>query len=54
MQPPDYGKPSPGLLARADQGFARFLAHQYEGPDDENDTEGREARSAHAVSVEGS
>ena len=26
LQPPDFGRPSPTLLARADRGFARFLA----------------------------
>lgn len=28
FQPPAYGVPSPALLARADRGFARFLAQQ--------------------------
>ncbi|MFJ8405706.1 hypothetical protein ACIQ9K_35250 [Streptomyces microflavus] len=26
LQPPDFGRLSPALLARADRGFARFLA----------------------------
>ncbi|WP_329468399.1 hypothetical protein [Streptomyces sp. NBC_01431] len=26
LQPPEYGRPSPALIARADRGFARFLA----------------------------
>ncbi|MFE2038474.1 hypothetical protein ACFXBB_35675 [Streptomyces scopuliridis] len=26
LQPPDFGRPSPALLARADRGYARFLA----------------------------
>lgn len=26
LQPPDYGRPSPTLLERADRGYARFLA----------------------------
>jgi hypothetical protein len=26
LQPPDYGRPSPALIARADRGYARFLA----------------------------
>ncbi|OEJ21613.1 hypothetical protein AS594_39490 [Streptomyces agglomeratus] len=26
LQPPDFGRPSPALLAHADRGFARFLA----------------------------
>ncbi|MFF9982418.1 hypothetical protein [Streptomyces erythrochromogenes] len=28
LQPPDYGRPSPALIARADRGYARFLADQ--------------------------
>ncbi|MEL5960059.1 hypothetical protein AADR41_35790 [Streptomyces sp. CLV115] len=34
LQPPAYGIPSPALLARADRGFARFLAQQSEDQDD--------------------
>ncbi|MCX5387527.1 hypothetical protein [Streptomyces sp. NBC_00083] len=34
LQPPAYGVPSPALLARADRGFARFLAQQSEDQDD--------------------
>ncbi|MFG2569239.1 hypothetical protein ACGFR6_27900 [Streptomyces sp. NPDC048567] len=26
LQPPDFGQPSPALIARADRGYARFLA----------------------------
>ncbi|WP_331720055.1 hypothetical protein [Streptomyces sp. NBC_00147] len=26
LQPPAFGQPSPALLARADRGYARFLA----------------------------
>ncbi|MDT3728748.1 MULTISPECIES: hypothetical protein [Streptomyces] len=26
LQPPAFGRPSPALLARADRGYARFLA----------------------------
>ncbi|MCX4902404.1 hypothetical protein OG571_47100 (plasmid) [Streptomyces sp. NBC_01369] len=26
LQPSDYGRPSPALIARADRGYARFLA----------------------------
>ncbi|MFZ3491740.1 hypothetical protein ACODT5_00610 [Streptomyces sp. 5.8] len=26
FQPPEYGRPSPALIARADRGYARFLA----------------------------
>ncbi|WP_329529707.1 hypothetical protein OG568_48315 (plasmid) [Streptomyces sp. NBC_01450] len=28
LQPPDFGRPSPALIARADRGYARFLAVQ--------------------------
>ncbi|WP_405462951.1 hypothetical protein OG783_33305 [Streptomyces jietaisiensis] len=28
LQPPAFGRPSPALLARADRGYARFLAVQ--------------------------
>ncbi|MEU1183799.1 hypothetical protein ABZ464_40470 [Streptomyces sp. NPDC005820] len=28
LQPPAIGRPSPALLARADRGYARFLAVQ--------------------------
>ncbi|MFF5897024.1 hypothetical protein ACFY8O_13950 [Streptomyces argenteolus] len=28
MQQPDFGRPSPTLLERADRGYARFLAVQ--------------------------
>ncbi|MFD3941051.1 hypothetical protein ACFWSF_40390 [Streptomyces sp. NPDC058611] len=28
LQPPDYGQPSPALIACADRGYARFLADQ--------------------------
>ncbi|MFI5867427.1 hypothetical protein [Streptomyces sp. NPDC051546] len=31
---PGYGIPSPGLLARSDQGLARFLSHADEDHDD--------------------
>ncbi|MFE5669237.1 hypothetical protein ACFQ7W_35630 [Streptomyces niveus] len=34
LQPPAYGVPSPALLARADRGFARFLAQHTEDQDD--------------------
>ncbi|MFE4310459.1 hypothetical protein ACFRR6_30935 [Streptomyces sp. NPDC056891] len=34
LQPPAYGVPSPALLARADRGFARFLAQR---PEDQGD-----------------
>ncbi|KAF5998697.1 hypothetical protein [Streptomyces sp. WAC00263] len=26
LQPPAFGRPSPALIARADRGYARFLA----------------------------
>ncbi|MFC8918313.1 hypothetical protein ACFT5C_21325 [Streptomyces sp. NPDC057116] len=32
LQPPAFGRPSPALLARADCGYARFLAQA--APDD--------------------
>ncbi|MEU9116411.1 hypothetical protein AB0D04_32820 [Streptomyces sp. NPDC048483] len=34
LQPPTFGRPSPALLARADRGFARFLAHTTQARDD--------------------
>lgn len=34
LQSPDYGVPSPALLARADRGFARFLGQHNEDQDD--------------------
>ncbi|MFJ9684005.1 hypothetical protein ACIRP2_39340 [Streptomyces sp. NPDC101194] len=34
LQSPAYGVPSPALLARADRGFARFLAQRTEDQDD--------------------
>ncbi|MFD4577974.1 hypothetical protein ACFWNK_37345 [Streptomyces sp. NPDC058417] len=37
LQPPAYGVPSPALLARADRGFARFLAQHTEDQDDQAD-----------------
>ncbi|MFF8717351.1 hypothetical protein ACF07T_38980 [Streptomyces sp. NPDC015184] len=38
-QPPAYGVPSPELIARADRGFARFLAHHTEDQDSHADDE---------------
>ncbi|MFI5868201.1 hypothetical protein [Streptomyces sp. NPDC051546] len=32
LQPPQYGRPAAALIARADRGYARFLAAP--GPDD--------------------
>ncbi|MGW0940178.1 hypothetical protein [Streptomyces sp. NPDC002666] len=32
LQPPDFGRPSPALIARADRGYARFLATQTPDP----------------------
>ncbi|MFJ1551432.1 hypothetical protein [Streptomyces sp. NPDC088246] len=45
LQPPDYGQPSPALIARADRGYARFLADQVPdvatgGHDQEDDAAG--------------
>ncbi|MFL4910599.1 hypothetical protein ACJ6WF_47790 [Streptomyces sp. MMS24-I2-30] len=34
LQPPACGVPSPALLARADRGFARFLAQRTGDQDD--------------------
>lgn len=35
LQPHAFGQPSPALLARADRGYARFLAHTTQpAPDD--------------------
>lgn len=43
-QPPDLGRPSPALIARADRGYARFLAgHAPDastGDHDQNDAAG--------------
>ncbi|MFD8823809.1 hypothetical protein ACFV1C_15770 [Streptomyces sp. NPDC059605] len=36
-QSPAYGVPSQELIARADRGFARFLAQHTENQDDEAD-----------------
>ncbi|MER7982432.1 hypothetical protein [Streptomyces sp. NPDC095817] len=33
LQPADYGRPSPALIARADRGYTRFLAAQASAPD---------------------
>jgi hypothetical protein len=45
FQPPAFGQPSPALLARADRGYARFLAVQAPdaspGDHDQNDAAGR-------------
>lgn len=41
LQPPAFGRPSPALIARADRGYARFLAVQAPaadtGDNDQND-----------------
>ncbi|MFJ1804177.1 hypothetical protein [Streptomyces sp. NPDC088180] len=34
LQRPDFGRPSPALLERADRGYARFLAHTTQATDD--------------------
>ncbi|MER5680710.1 MULTISPECIES: hypothetical protein [Streptomyces] len=36
LQPPDFGRPSPALLARADRGYARFLAPTTSAASDDN------------------
>ncbi|MFD7003234.1 hypothetical protein ACFWA5_45055 [Streptomyces mirabilis] len=44
LQSHAYGVPSPALLARADRGFARFLAHYNEDQDDGADGGGHTQR----------
>ncbi|MET8537999.1 hypothetical protein ABZV67_41350 [Streptomyces sp. NPDC005065] len=36
LSSPAYGVPSPALLARADRGFAQFLAQRTEGQGDKH------------------
>ncbi|MGA5566778.1 hypothetical protein ACPCUV_37200 [Streptomyces platensis] len=36
LQPPDFGRPSPALLERADRGYARFLAHTSQPAQDDH------------------
>ncbi|MER7625793.1 hypothetical protein [Streptomyces sp. NPDC126503] len=38
LRPPTYGTPSPALLARANRGYARFLAHHTENRNHRADT----------------
>jgi hypothetical protein len=45
LQRPDFGRPSPALLERADRGYARFLAHTTQDPDDNAD--GRDDTARH-------
>lgn len=45
LQRPDFGRPSPALLERADRGYARFLAHTTQAPDDNAD--GRDDTARH-------
>lgn len=45
LQRPDFGRPSPALLERADRGYARFLAHVTQAPDDNAD--GRDDTARH-------
>jgi len=40
-----FGRPSPALLERADRGYARFLAHTTQAPDDNAD--GRDDTARH-------
>ncbi|MEU9376491.1 hypothetical protein AB0D94_22330 [Streptomyces sp. NPDC048255] len=40
---PQYGALSPALLARADRGYAQFLAQQTDHPDD---SDGQDRRTA--------
>jgi hypothetical protein len=39
LQPLAFGQPSPELIARADRGFARFLAQHTEDQDGHTDDE---------------
>ncbi|WP_406704107.1 hypothetical protein OIF23_30825 (plasmid) [Streptomyces albidoflavus] len=36
LQPPGHGHPSPALLARAEQGYARFLRQHTTDPEAQN------------------
>lgn len=45
LQPPDYGRPSPTLLERADRGYARFLADK--APDDGDDRDQDDDAAGH-------
>ncbi|MFF8471985.1 hypothetical protein [Streptomyces griseus] len=45
LQRPDFGRPSPALLERADRGYARFLADTNQTPDD--NTDGRHDTARH-------
>lgn len=45
LQRPDFGRPSPALLERADRGYDRFLAHTNQAPDDSAD--GRDDTARH-------
>ena len=38
LQRPDFGRPSPALLERADRGYVRFLADTAQAPDDSADS----------------
>ncbi|MFJ7062006.1 hypothetical protein ACK8N7_37700 (plasmid) [Streptomyces griseobrunneus] len=45
LQPSDFGRPCPAFLERADRGYARFLAHTTQAPDDNAD--GRDDTARH-------
>ncbi|MFJ9113563.1 hypothetical protein [Streptomyces sp. NPDC102283] len=45
LQRPDFGRPSPALLERADRGYARFLAHTTHAPD--GNADGRDDTASH-------
>ncbi|MEW2308998.1 hypothetical protein AB0918_10230 [Streptomyces sp. NPDC006864] len=44
LQRPDFGRPSPALLERADRGYARFLAHTTQATDGHADDRDDTAR----------
>ncbi|MFJ9381620.1 hypothetical protein [Streptomyces sp. NPDC101455] len=45
-QPPAFGRPSPALIARADRGYARFLAVQAPAADTGDHGQGDDAAGA--------
>ncbi|MET7457873.1 hypothetical protein ABZT03_39705 [Streptomyces sp. NPDC005574] len=45
LQPPAFGRPSPALIARADRGYARFLAVQ--APEDPTGDHGQDDATRH-------
>ncbi|KIZ15737.1 hypothetical protein [Streptomyces natalensis] len=47
LHPPAFGRPSPALLARADRGYARFLAHTTPAPDCSTGDHGQDDTASH-------